>query len=247
MSGSEIAAYGRELVERLRQALGDELVGVYAGGSLALGDYEHGRSDIDVAAVVRRPLDRGRKEEIVAAVRHEALACPGRGLELVVYTEDAARRSGVDPGFELNLNTGTGMAFRADLEPGEEETHWFAVDRSILAGHGVALFGPPARAIFAPIERQALLAVLGEGLRWWGAAAPANPDAVLNASRSLHFAVTRRWTSKRRAAAWAAERGLEPDLVAGALAAREDGAALEPERVRVFLAAVAARLRYESR
>jgi hypothetical protein len=246
MSGTEIAAYGRELVERLRQALGDELVGVYAGGSLALGDYEHERSDIDIAAVVRRPLDRRRKEAIVAAVRHEALPCPARGLELVVYAEDAARTSTVGAGFELNLNTGAGMTFRADLEPGEE-THWFAVDRSILAGHGVALFGPPARAIFAPIERQALLAVLGEGLRWWGAAAPANPDAVLNASRSLHFAVTRRWTSKRRAAAWAAERGLEPDLVAGALAAREDGAALDPERVRVFLAAVAARLRYESR
>ena len=41
---------------RLRDVLGDELLGVYAGGSYALGAYEPGRSDIDVNAVVTGPL-----------------------------------------------------------------------------------------------------------------------------------------------------------------------------------------------
>ncbi len=241
MTSPEIAAYERELVDRLRRTLGAELVGVYAGGSLALGDYEHGRSDVDVAAVVRGPLEHERKRAVVAAVRHEALPCPARGLELVVYSAAAVRTTGAEANFELNLNGGAAMAFRADLAPGDER-HWFALDRSVLAQHGIALLGPPANEIFTPVPREGLLAVLGEGLTWWRAAAPASPDAVLNACRSLHFAGTNRWASKRRAAEWAVERGWGPALVGQAIAARAGGASLDPARVRHFLDAVSGQI-----
>ena len=112
--------------------LGDELLGVYAGGSYALGAYEPGRSDIDVNAVVTGPLARAAKQAIVERVRHEALPCPARGLELVVYPLATARSGAAAPGFELNLNTGAAMAFRVDEQPGEIEGFWFAIDRSIL-------------------------------------------------------------------------------------------------------------------
>jgi hypothetical protein len=237
MTSPEIAVYLLELVDRLRRTVGAQLVGVYAGGSLALGDYEHGRSDVDVAAVVRGPLERERKHAVVAAVRHEALPCPARGLELVVYSAAAVRTNDAEADFELNLNTGAGMAFRADLAPGDE-SHWFAVDRSVIAQHGIALLGPPANEVFTPVPREPLLAVLGEGLTWWRAAAPASPDAVLNACRSLHFADTGRWASKRGAAEWAVERGWDSALVGEAVAARPGGAALDPARVRHFLDAV---------
>jgi len=58
-AGSPVAPYLDELAARTQRVLGERLVGVYAGGSLALGGYEPGRSDIDVAVVV-------------AAVRHGA-------------------------------------------------------------------------------------------------------------------------------------------------------------------------------
>src|SRR3954454_8894976 len=50
------SAYLFELVERAQATLADDLVGVYAGGSWALGGYEPGRSDLDVAVVVRSPF-----------------------------------------------------------------------------------------------------------------------------------------------------------------------------------------------
>ena len=75
---------------------------------------------------------RAAKQAIVERVRHEALPCPARGLELVVYPLATARSGSAAPGFELNLNTGAAMAFRVDEQPGEIEGFWFAIDRSIL-------------------------------------------------------------------------------------------------------------------
>ncbi|HEX2112490.1 MAG TPA: aminoglycoside adenylyltransferase domain-containing protein [Gaiellaceae bacterium] len=241
MADSHVAAYHRELVARLHAVLGDRLVGVYAGGSWALGDYQPGRSDVDVAAVTRGRLTRPVKEAIVAAVRHEALHCPARGLELVAYSDAAAARP-AHADFELNLNTGADMEFRADFEPGTE-THWFAIDRAILAAHGIALAGPPPGDVFGPIPRRVLLDVLRRGIGWWEACDPASPDAVLNACRSLRFAAAGRWASKRVAAEWALDNGYDPELVRDALAARTTRRALDPRRVRRFLAAVETRLR----
>ncbi len=110
-------AYLDELVRRLQGLLGPELVGVYAGGSWALGGYEPGPSDLDVAVVVRKPLTGEAAERIVAELRHEAFPCPARGLELVVYTEGTVGTPTIAPGFELNLNAGSGLTFRADREP----------------------------------------------------------------------------------------------------------------------------------
>ncbi|MEU3157756.1 nucleotidyltransferase domain-containing protein [Streptomyces griseoincarnatus] len=48
----ELRAYLEELVRRTSAVCGDRLLSVLAVGSLALGDYRHGRSDVDVTVVV---------------------------------------------------------------------------------------------------------------------------------------------------------------------------------------------------
>jgi hypothetical protein len=173
--------------------LGDDLVGVYLAGSGALGGYIHGRSDVDVAVVVRSPLDRTQKEELVGSLRHEALRCPARGLELVVY----AQGSGVP---ELNLNTGERMAFLATFEPGTDSPHWFVLDRAIIAQRGIVLIGPPpAEALVQPSEDE-ILEALAIGLEWYRDR-PEEPrdDAALNAVRSRAYLETGRWASKAEA------------------------------------------------
>ena len=215
-------AYLEELTTRLRNLLGDDLVGVYAGGSYALGGYEPGRSDLDVAAVVRTGLDEGVVERLVAAVRNEALPVPARKLELVVYGQEAARSGSLDAGFALNLNTGAHEPFRAEtqVQPGEE--HWFAIDRSVLAGHGVALLGPPAAEIFAAPPREALLPVLAGVLRWYRQHEPESADGVLNAGRSLRFARDGVWLAKPALRAWARKQpGTTADILDRAIAELE--------------------------
>ena len=188
-------AYLDEIARRLSAILGENPVGVCAGGSYSLGGYEAGRSDLDVAAVVRRPLAEEATAEILAAVGHEALACPARKLELVVYTEDAARSPSIEPNFELNLDTGPGE-LRVDLEPQPGEGHWFAIDRSVLAAHGIAIHGPPANQVFVSPNRADLLPLLGGMLRWYQANDPDSEASRRNAGRSLRFAREGIWVPK---------------------------------------------------
>jgi Nucleotidyltransferase domain len=189
--------YLAELARRMQEILGDDLVAVYAGGSYALGAYEHGRSDIDVTAVVEGPLPDDTKQALVATLRHEALPCPARGLELVIYPRATVEHPTAEPGFELNLNTGARMDFRADFAPGDIEGFWFAIDRSILREHGLPVLGPPPGEVFAPIPRAVIAPVIEESMRWHGG--DTSDNAALNTARSQHFLDTGHWISKLEA------------------------------------------------
>jgi hypothetical protein len=232
--------------DRLRDALGHHLVGVYVGGSFALGDYMPGRSDLDLAAVVRQPLPPELLDTVVVRLRHEALPCPARRLELVVYRLETARSASAVPDFELNLNTGAGIpvSVQAKSDPGGIGAHWFPIDRSVLSQAGVALLGPPAGEVFARIAVAELTPVLVESVRWHRERRDDPSDAVLNACRSLRFAEEGRWSSKAAAGRWAVGRGLAPDdLVEQALQARTEGGWRGLSRVDGFLRSAESRLR----
>ena len=217
-------AYLAELAEKLQGILGASLVGVYAGGSWALGGYEPPDSDLDVAVVIPEPLSDEAADGLVAALRHEAFPCPARGLELVVYTWESAASATTNPGFELNLNTGARLTSRADREPQPGERHWFAVDRSVLAAHGIALLGPPAAQVFAPIAVDDLRPVLADVLLWYEREAPESDDAILNAGRALRFAREGVWLPKPALRAWAAEQpGTNEEILTRTIAELEAG------------------------
>jgi len=231
--------------ERLREILGPGTVGVYAGGSWALGDYLPGRSDLDVAVVVREPLSREVADAVVAQLRHESLPCPARRLELVVYRLDTARSGSAGADFELNLNTGatTPLAVQSEGGPGDVGAHWFPIDRSILSQAGIALWGPPVDEVFAPIPPAALAPVVAESVRWHRDH-PVDPgDAVLNACRALRYAEEGHWSSKPAAGRWAVDRGLAPAGLVSRVG--PGGGALDSHEVAAFLDAVESRLRSE--
>ncbi len=243
MSLDEVAEYERTLVARLAALLGRDLVGVYAGGSLALGGYMPGRSDVDIAAVTRGRLAQARKEEVVAALRHEALTCPARGLELVVYAESVVRTPTDEAGFELELNSGAAMPFHVSFDPSEAPRHWYVIDRAILSEHGKRLAGPPAHELFARIPRETILPILVESVRWHETPGAArDDDAVLNACRAWRYAVEGTWSEKPEAGAWASAQLDDPAIVETALAARTHGGSLPRREVESFLRWVLQRL-----
>lgn len=207
---------------RLRELLGADLLGVDLLGSLALGGFEPGRSDLDVAGVVGRALSEEEKREVVARVRHEALPCPVRKLELVVY-----RRGVPPPAFELNLNTGARELHVAFAATEEEARFWFVVDVAIGREHGVPLVGPPPRELLPALPRWRVLAALRESIGWALEHAPSD-DLVLNAARAWRFAEEGVWSSKDDAGVWALERAPRSDVVTRALALRRGEQASAP-------------------
>jgi hypothetical protein len=241
---SSVSAYLRELGRRVRRIAGADLVGVYVGGSYALRAYERGRSDLDAAAVVHARRARRLKQRFVDALRHESLPCPARGLEFVLYRLDAVSFPSTAADFELNLNTGAEMEFKAAFEPNGAEEHWFPIDRAIYAQRGVSVLGPSARDVFAAFPRGMLVPVLLESIRWHESGAALGDDALLNACRAWRYAAEGVWSSKPAAGRWALQRGAPP-VVGDALAARPDRTLLDPAQVRRFLLSVEKKLAAE--
>src|SRR3954454_7839135 len=119
-----VGEYLTQLVRRL-----EGMRGIYAVGSLALGAYEQGRSDVDVLAVAAEPLAEAELREIAGHCSHSAVLYPARYLELVVIAAQAAREG--RPDWQLNLNTGEGMADHVGLDPSAEPAHWFVLDLAL--------------------------------------------------------------------------------------------------------------------
>ncbi|MEU3457772.1 nucleotidyltransferase domain-containing protein [Micromonospora sp. NPDC006766] len=240
----DVRGYLTELVDRARVVLGGDLVGAYAAGSVGLGAYQPGRSDVDVALVVARPIGGPAKRALVDRLRHEALPCPARGLELVAYRREVAVSGTPEPGFEVELNTGATLPFRATYDPADRPAadgrFWYALDRSILRQSGLALLGPPAAEVFADPAPDDLRRLLVAALTWWLALptpdgpAPGAEDAVLGACRALVRHRDGLWLAKVDAGRRLAARGEDADLIRRAITARRSGPPPSGAEARAF-------------
>lgn len=242
----DIRDYLAEVVRRSRDVLGEDLVGAYAAGSVGLGAYQPGRSDVDVALVAAGPMPEPDKRLLVNRLRHESLPCPARGLELVVYRRDVAASGTPEPGFEVELNTGATMPFRATYDPADRPAadgrFWYALDRSILRQSGRTLLGPPAADVFADPPPEALRALLADALRWWLALptppgdepAPGAEDAVLGACRALVRIRDGVWLGKVDAGLRVAADDPDAALIRASIAARRGGTPPSGPAARAF-------------
>ncbi len=176
---AELSGWLDELVRRLSELV--DLDAVYLHGSAAQGTYRHGRSDVDAIAVSAGAVTRAEKEAIVEAA--EALRCPARKLELVVYARGCERP-------ELNVNTGQ----FAHLDPGDDPGFWFVLDRAIAEQHAIPLLGPPWSEVFAPVPPAAVRDALAEAARsdGWEEAR----GAELARARARIWEETGTWVSK---------------------------------------------------
>ena len=205
MLPAEIEAYLATLVGHVRDELGHRLVGAWLFGSGALGDFDPATSDLDVQAVTTVRLDRAEREGLAARLSHPALACPVRGLELVLYArEDLADPLG--PAFQLNLNTGPRMAQHVAYDPSEDPRFWFVLDVAIGREAGRALAGPPAAEVFPDLPAPLVLRSLQQALDWYAANDSGGTQAALAAVRAWAWAEEGRWLAKGPAAVWLTSR-----------------------------------------
>jgi predicted nucleotidyltransferase len=199
-----VRAYLDALLTASRAVLDDGLSGFFLAGSLTLGEFDIRRSDIDIAVVVATAISQEVKAELATQLSHNVIECPARGLELVVYSEAAARSGTPEPAFEMELNDGPAMAYRFTADPmsrpRQDGTFWYAIDRDILHQAGSPLMGPSASSVFAPPSPRDLRLLLIEAMDWQRAA-PRSPgaDAVLGACRSRVRILTGRWHGKQQA------------------------------------------------
>jgi hypothetical protein len=211
------------LLSRMRQILQERLVGLYLYGSLTTGDFDPRSSDIDLLAVTSSD---------VSGAQFEAL----RAMHLEFARENPGWEDRVEVAYLSAAALGTFRSERspiAVISPGEpfhmsEAGREWLMNWYVVREHGVALFGPPAEALIAPITREEFaecvrgyVAELSERIK--GA-----PDrkgqayAILTMCRALHLHRTGETASKRQAALWAQKELPQwSGLIQSALAWRE--------------------------
>lgn len=204
-------APAERLAAACAHALGDDLLSAILHGSLALGDFVPGRSDVDLLLIVERPLtvdlvpllaaEQGRVD--VRVVTRAVAAAPPNPPPMELYV-------GLHPPDEPEIVV---RAPEPDL----------LVELSVCRAHGIALLGAPPQDLIGPVPTTWLLAIGDAQLAAWQQLTDDDPYAelmVLTACRIWRFAVERTHASKADAAAWARDRDPSLDAIDLALCRR---------------------------
>jgi hypothetical protein len=203
----EINAVLHMLLTDVQAALGDYFVGLYLHGSLASGDFDPQRSDIDFVVVTNEALP----DTVFPALEalHTRIIDSGLNwatkLEGTYFPQQALRRYVPSDTLYPSLN-------EARFYMGAHGSDW-VIQCHILREHGIVLAGPDPRDLIDPIApddlRRAMRALLRE---WW---APMLDDTarlrsaeyqaygVLTMCRALYTLETGTVASKPVAARWA--------------------------------------------
>jgi hypothetical protein len=228
------------LLSDVRTAVGPHFIGMYLHGSLAAGDFDLARSDIDFVMVTREELPSDIVNALAAM--HERVAASdlkwSTNFEGSYISARAIRRYAA-PG-------STHPAIRVDGSFGldEHRSEW-VIQRHVIREQGIIVVGPSPDTLIDPVSPADLKQAVSQLLEEWWRPQLANPFrlssseyqayAILTMCRARFTLACGAIASKPQAAAWARENldsrwaglidravswrhGVELDCYAGALA-----------------------------
>ncbi len=200
-----------DLIVGVRAALGDNLIGCYLRGSLALGGFDQETSDVDILVVTDRPVS---EPEFEALARLHRLIPPGDnryGLRYEVSYIDRVSIRRFEPGQRRHPSIASDLPF----DRWEHRPNW-VLERWTVRERGVVIDGPDPKTLIDPISateiRKAVREELPERLtRWSDGSWPAEEMAHLGAQvfeieticRALQTIETAELMTKAQAIAWA--------------------------------------------
>lgn len=228
-AGQEIDRVVIELLGEMRRVLGDELRAVYLAGSLTAGDFSADRSDLDLVVVTAGALDDAHVSVMREVhCRFDETASLWRTEVEVSYVPSHALRP-----FSPGLGTFAHLGRGEQLEVREFDRSW-NLELHQLREHAIAVVGPPAGEVIAPISEGELRATAATLVQDWLEPLADTPERwrrvgyqaflVLTACRALHTLETGTIVSKRAAARWvmtSLDSTLHP-VIRAALAWRKD-------------------------
>ncbi len=153
----------RDFKLSIHHLLGDNLVGIYVHGSISMGCFKPGNSDIDVLIVIEDALEHALKLPLLELFDRLAAQYQQK-LELSIIRQTVLTHFSHPTPFEFHYPDPE----RNQLTPPSEMRHdadlagHFVITRQ----HGLALAGPPAQDIFPEIPREAYLDSIVQDARW---------------------------------------------------------------------------------
>jgi predicted nucleotidyltransferase len=233
------------LARSCSQALGGIVAEVILHGSLTLGDYLPGRSDVDLLVVVQDPLTDTQLAALTDALAGHRPRAPGP-VDLRVVTRQVAASPTPAPPMEayLRLTPSSGVRVEERRHPGERD---LAMELSVCRAHGRSLLGAAPAKLIGEVPDRWVVAAGDAQLADWQAIGDDPPYAeltVLTACRVWRFAEEGRHCSKTAAGQWALRRDPTLQAAQDALEQRHGDPTypIDPTQVAHLLAVVRARL-----
>jgi hypothetical protein len=221
---------------RIQAILGSQFSGMYLSGSLALGDFDLRRSDIDFLVVTDSAIDTPRFERLQQMhAEFAASGSPWADRIEAIYARASALRDdtpGASPCPQLEKGT---PLFRAPLDSG------WVFHRLTLRDHSLVIAGPDPRPLIGTVHPQAIRAAAAEVAGTWKAAAAEDPSwlpwlrlreaqafVVLTLCRLLYSLATGSVASKPGAGEWAQQELAAPwtSLIEHTLAQRHEAGSI---------------------
>ena len=206
-SDPDLNAVLQDLVSSVQTILGPNFVGAYLQGSFALGDWDS-HSDVDFLVAIDHPLsdaELAALQEMHGRI-YDRPSPWAQHLEGSYFPRDLLKQGDLakTPLYYLDNASRELILSNHDNE---------LVVRWITREYGLALAGPEADSLVAPVPAKDLRQEVFTTMRTWGREILegeypidnrwAQPFAVLSTCRMLHTLHTARITSKPTAARWA--------------------------------------------
>jgi predicted nucleotidyltransferase len=220
----EISQLLSAIVTQCTSLLGDNLVGMYLHGSLAMGSFNPDSSDVDFLVVTKHQLTPAKRREMAQCMLRLSERAPRKGLEMSVITQEVLRDFKHPTPYEFHFSNEWKERYRNDtvdyskddLVDGDLAAHF-----TITKARGLVLSGKAIDAVFPDIPEQhytaSILADASEILSNMGSNPVYN---VLNLCRVKAFLEAGFITSKREGGEWALLHAtpFQADIIGQALA-----------------------------
>jgi predicted nucleotidyltransferase len=146
-----------EIVSIMKRLIGENLVGVYLHGSLAMGSFNPDKSDIDFLVVTRTKLSPETRRSLATAMIELSEHAPAKGLEMSALTLDALRDFRHPTPYEFHFSNAWIERYQhneINLANEDKVDADLAAHLTITKARGIKLYGEPIEAVFPDIPPQ---------------------------------------------------------------------------------------------
>lgn len=224
---SELNELFEDFILNSKNILGDNLIGIYLHGSLAMGCFHEKKSDIDLLVVVKNDVSKEKKRQymdMVVALNNKA---PSKGMELSIVKEAVCKPFVYPTPFELHFSASHLNWYVSDPEDYIEKMNGtdkdLAAHVTITYHRGKTLYGKEIKSVFSEVGSEAYMDSIWLDVR--NAKEDITDDTVyviLNLCRVLAYKKERRILSKQEGGEWALQHLSDPQYKKMVLDALEE-------------------------
>ena len=199
-----------EIINKSKEILGKNLIGIYLHGSMAMGCFNPDKCDIDLIIVIEDDISDAQKLALMENIVLLNCQAPRKGLEISVVKRQYCKPFVYPTPFELHFSPMHLKWFQDApqdyVEKMKGEDIDLAAHFTIIREYGVVLWGEKIEEVFAPVPRKNYLAGICADVENATDVILEEPIyIILNLCRVLAFVKDGLYLSKEKGGRWGME------------------------------------------